>query len=302
MDPNAKPPIEIRQAFGYPLRDPAWPGKLGLGAFFLLLCVLVVGIPIVLGYLRRLFLQAVQDPDAPLPEWDAGGDLRDGGPAALVVAVYGLAGFLLFSLPLVGPFLALIPAFLLPAALTGHFALGSLAAGFDIPTMLEYVRDNLENYLLGVVLGLVVAALSLLGLVALIVGVFFTSAWGVAVTAHAWAQVYRNSKLVTAPVTVLPDARSRGHRPRPRRRTRGRALFSRRRHSSGGARLRAGAARPRRAEASVAALQAAGTPSWSVPPQADLQTAFRLSACAATATLFPRDGARGVRRRQKVGP
>jgi len=206
MDPNARPAIEIRQAFAYPLNDPAWPGKLGLGALFLLLCLLLVGIPIVLGYLRRLFLGAVQDPQAPLPEWDPGADLRDGLPATIVVAVYGLASFLLMTLPIVGPFLALVPAFLLPAALTGLFALGPLSAAFDLPTMLEYMRDNLENYLLGVVLGVVVAAVSALGLVALIVGVFFTTSWGMSVLTHAWAQVYRNSKLVTAhPVSVLPE-------------------------------------------------------------------------------------------------
>jgi MFS family permease len=206
MDPNAKPPIEIRQAFSYPMRDPGWPGKLGMGAFYLLLCLLAVGIPIVLGYLRRLFLQAVQDPDGPLPEWDPGADLRDGFPAAAVVVVYGLAGFLLVQLPLVGPFLSMVPIFLLPAALTGLFALGPLSAAFDFPAMLAYVRDNLENYLLGIVLGIVAGAVSLLGLAGLIVGVFFTASWGAAVTAHAWAQVYRNSKLVTAhPVSVLPE-------------------------------------------------------------------------------------------------
>ena len=206
MDPNAKPPIEIRRAFAYPLADPHWPGKLGLGALFLLLCLLVVGIPIVLGYLRRVFLTAVADPDAALPEWDPGPDLRDGVPAMGVVVVYALAGVFLYLIPIVGPLFALVPAFLLPAALTGLFALGPISAAFDVQTMLEYVSDNLENYLLGIVLGVVVGALSMLGLLALIVGVFATGAWGLAVLTHAWAQVYRNSKLVTAhPVSVLPE-------------------------------------------------------------------------------------------------
>jgi hypothetical protein len=206
MDPNAKPPIEIRRAFAHPTADPAWPGKLGLGALFLLLSLLVIGIPIVLGYLRRVFLQTVRDPDAPLPEWDPGADLRDGLPAMLVVAIYVLAGAFLFTIPLVGPLFALVPAFLLPAALTGLFALGPVSAAFDVPTMLEYISDNLENYLLGIVLGVVVAAVSMLGLLGLIVGVLATGAWGLLVITHAWAQVYRNSKLVTAhPVSVLPE-------------------------------------------------------------------------------------------------
>ena len=72
MDPDVSPAIEVRRALAYPLRDPAWPSKLGLGALFLLLCVLLVGIPIVLGYLRRVFLEVVRDPDAPLPEWSPG--------------------------------------------------------------------------------------------------------------------------------------------------------------------------------------------------------------------------------------
>ncbi len=206
MDPNAKPPIEIRRAFAYPTADPAWPEKMGLGALFLLLSLLVIGIPIVLGYLRRVFLRTVRDPDGPLPEWDPGADLRDGAPALLVVAVYVLAGAFLFTIPLVGPLFALVPAFLLPAALTGLFALGPLSAAFDVAAMLEYISDNLENYLLGIVLGVVVGAVSMLGLLGLIVGVFATGAWGLAVITHAWAQVYRNSKLVTAhPVSVLPE-------------------------------------------------------------------------------------------------
>ena len=206
MDPNAKPPIEIRRAFTYPTYDPAWPGKLGLGALFLVLSLLVIGIPIVLGYLRRVFLQTVRDPDGPMPEWDPGADLHDGFPAVLVVAIYVLAGVVLFAIPLVGPLFALVPAFLLPAALTGVFALGPLSAAFDLGAMLEYISDNLENYLLGIVLGVVVAAASMLGLLGLIVGVFATAAWGLVVLTHAWAQVYRNSKLVTAhPVSVLPE-------------------------------------------------------------------------------------------------
>ena len=206
MDPNEKPAIEVRNALSAPLRDPAWPGKLGLGALFMVLCLLLVGIPIVLGYLRRLFLDAVRDPDGPLPDWAPGADLLDGLPAVLVIAVYGLAALFLVQVPAVGPILALAPAFLLPAALTGLFALGRVSAAFDLVTMLEYVRDNLANYLLGVVLGVVVGALSALGVLALVVGVFATSFWGAAVLAHAWAQVYRNSKLVTPhAVSVLPE-------------------------------------------------------------------------------------------------
>lgn len=206
MDENEKPAIEIRRALAYPLRDPQWLGKLGLGALFLLLCLLLVGIPIVLGYLRRVFLEVVRDPDAPLPEWSPGDDFRDGLPALLVVLTYVLAAVMLASLPVVGSLLSLVPAFLLPAALTGLFALGWVSSAFDLPTMLEYVRDNLANYLLGIVLGVVVGALSMLGLLGLLVGVFVTVFWGAAVTTHAWAQVYRNSKLVTAhPVSVRPE-------------------------------------------------------------------------------------------------
>jgi hypothetical protein len=206
MDPNEKPAIEIRRALAYPMRDPHWLGKVGLGALFLVLCLLLVGIPIVLGYLRRLFLEVVRDPDGPLPEWDPGADFRDGLPAVLVLATYGLIGLFLLQLPLLGPLLSLVPLFLLPAALTGLFALGWVSSAFDFPAMLDYVRDNLMNYLLGTVLGLVVMACSLLGLAALLVGVFVTGFFGAAVTAHAWAQVYRNSKLVTGhPVTVRPE-------------------------------------------------------------------------------------------------
>jgi hypothetical protein len=206
MDPNEKPAVEVRQAMRHPLRDPAWPGKLGLGALFCVLSLLLVGIPIVLGWLRRLFLDVVRDPDARLPEWNPGEDFVDGLPALLVVAVYALAGSLLLEVPVFGWLLALVPGFLLPAALTGLFAMGRVSAAFDLVTMLEYVRDNLANYLLGIVLGLVAAVVSLVGLLALLVGVFATAFWAMAVTTHVWAQVYRNSKLVTPhPVAVRPE-------------------------------------------------------------------------------------------------
>ena len=207
MDPEQKPAVEVRRAMRYPLADPAWPSKIGLGALFTVLSLLLVGIPIVLGYLRRVFLEAARDPDAPMPEWDPGDDLAAGLPAVLVIALYGIAGFVLGAFPLVGSVLWIVPAFFLPAALTGLFALGRLSAAFDVVTMFEYVRDNLANYLLALVLGVVLGAAAMLGVLALIVGVFVTVFWALAVCTHAWAQVYRNSRLVTPhPVSVRPEA------------------------------------------------------------------------------------------------
>jgi hypothetical protein len=206
MDPNAKPPIEIRRAFTYPLADPTWPGKLGLGALFLLLCLLLVGIPIVLGYLRRVFLRTVADPDAPLPEWDPGADLRDGLPALLVVAVYVLAGAFLYVIPIVGPLFALVPAFPPPRRHHRPLRPGPALRRLRRPHDARVRQRQPGELPAGIVLGVVVGALSMLGLLALIVGVFATCAWGVMVLTHAWAQVYRNSKLVTAhPVSVLPE-------------------------------------------------------------------------------------------------
>ena len=131
MDPTLRPPVDVRMALAFPMRDPGWPGKLTLGAAFCVLALLLIGIPIVAGYLRRLFVRAVEDVDAPLPEWEVAQDLEDGLPVLAVLAVYGLAGFVLVQIPVLGLLLALVPAV---AARANPVVFGQISG--DVPQLL----------------------------------------------------------------------------------------------------------------------------------------------------------------------
>jgi hypothetical protein len=204
VDPT--PSLDVREAVSFPFSDRAWLSKCLVGAAFVVLSLFLVGLPVVLGYLRRLFLEVVRDPRSPLPEWEPGADFRDGLPSVLVLAAYGAAALLGSMVPAVGFFVSASIAFLVPAALTHLYAHGRLAAAFDLSWIAEYVRDNLGNYAIAFAVILASCLVGALGVLLLVVGVFLTAFWAALASVHAMAQVYRNSRLLTAhPVVVAVE-------------------------------------------------------------------------------------------------
>ncbi|HXY42289.1 MAG TPA: DUF4013 domain-containing protein [Vicinamibacteria bacterium] len=220
--------LDFGRAFTVVTEDPEWIKKILIGGLFTLACALLVGVPFVLGYFARTTRNVAAGLERPLPEWDDLGGMfseglrltavyllhvlgvvavmsalgclamlpvmalggmrshQDASQAAsaltglAMVAVYGVS--LLFSLAL---------WVYLPSALVRVAMLGGVAEGFAWRENVAFIRVNLPNYALSLVVGLVGGLLAQVGVLLCCVGVFPAAFWGYLALAHALGQTAR---------------------------------------------------------------------------------------------------------------
>ena len=89
--------------------------------------------------------------------------------------------------------LSLAITFFLPASLLWVSMKRSFGAAFQFGEIFAFIRENVGNYLLAIVVYLVANFIGQLGTILLCVGVLFTAFWSYLITTHAFAQVYRMS-------------------------------------------------------------------------------------------------------------
>jgi len=200
--------IDFGKSFTFMFKDPKWLTKIALGGVFYLLSFLLIGVPFLLGYFRRVFLAAVADPDTLLPEWDPGSDFSNGLPALGVILCYTMPIVIISFVPCVGwcvslP-LSLVIAVILPAALSHLFLQNNFAAAFDFKTIFGYIGKNTTNYILGLLVMILAAIASYLGLIAFVIGIIFTAFWAGIVTYYTLAQVYRISQMSPGLMPEMP--------------------------------------------------------------------------------------------------
>ena len=220
--------VDFGRSFTFVGEDPDWIKKILIGGAFTLACALLVGVPFVLGYFSRTLRNVVTGELRPMPEWDdLGGIFNEGlrltavyllytlGVVAVVAALgcvvmlpvmalsggggdvsdaLGVLGGLgivgAYGLAMVG-FLAL--AVYLPAALARAALRGTVADGFAWRETLGFIRANLGNYLISLVIYLLASFLSQFGILLCCVGVFPAAFWGYMVLAVALGQTVRLS-------------------------------------------------------------------------------------------------------------
>lgn len=219
--------IDFGRSFTYVSEDPDWLKKVLIGGLFGLACMLLVGIPFVLGYFSRTLRNVAAGTRPELPEWDDLGGLFEEG--LRLTAVY-----LLYTLGVVlvlGVFAAalLVPAFLasssgkaedalaavsalgivalygvvmlvslalglyLPAALARSALRGNIADAFAWRENVAFITANLANYALSLVSYLVAGFLAQFGVLLCCVGVFPAAFWSYLVLASALGQTARLS-------------------------------------------------------------------------------------------------------------
>jgi hypothetical protein len=215
--------LDFGRGFSFVFQDPDWIKKVLIGGAFSLLGTLLVGIFFVAGYALRVVQRTARDEPQPLPEWDdLGGIFADGlkvvglnlayslvltlvmgCPAGLLVAVATRVGpdpgegpvalMMILAVAMYGLFflLSLALAVYLPAALVRMALLGRFGAGFEVAQNLAFIRRNLVNYLLALVLALAASLLSQFGFLLLCIGVFPAAFWSYCVAAWAMAEVAR---------------------------------------------------------------------------------------------------------------
>lgn len=223
----AGPQFDFAKPFTYVFDDPRWLQKILVGGLFYLAGFLIIGWFFIFGYVAQVTRNIIAGAEKPLPEWeDLGGFFNEGA------RLFGV--LLLWVLPM----LALFLCFMIPAGILGAVedeglqALGSGVAGclscllvpisigmmFFVPASLlfavveqrfgaafefgriwTFIRANVGNYLLAVVVYLIARFLGGFGVALLCIGVIFTGFWSFLITAHAFAQTYRLSTHVPAP-------------------------------------------------------------------------------------------------------
>jgi hypothetical protein len=209
--------------------DPEWVKKILIGGVVTLACAVLVGVPFVLGYFSRTRRNVIAGEATPMPEWEPtiggsstracasprcacstrsgvvailaalgcvvaapfmvlGGGHRDVSDALGVLGGLGLVG--LYGLVML---VSLALAVYLPAALARSALRGTVADGFAWREILGFIRANLGNYLITLVIYLLASFLSQVGFLLCCVGIFPATFWGYMVLAVALGQTVRLS-------------------------------------------------------------------------------------------------------------
>jgi len=220
--------VDFGRSFTFVTEDPEWVKKILIGGVFTLACALLVGLPFVLGFFSRTLRNVVAGETRPMPDWDdLGGIFNEGLRLTAVYLLYTLA--FVAALAALGcvvmlPVLALSGsgrhpsdvfgvlgglgivagygllmvgslalAVYLPAALARSALRGTVADGFAWQEILGFIKANLANYLISLVIYLLASFLAQFGILLCCVGIFPAAFWGYMVLAVALGQTVRLS-------------------------------------------------------------------------------------------------------------
>ncbi|HHX65442.1 MAG TPA: DUF4013 domain-containing protein [Chloroflexi bacterium] len=210
--------MDIGRAFVYMFDDDQWVKKLAIGGLLVLASIIPIvnlftGL-VVTGYTVRIIRNVAEGRSLPLPEWDDwGGDWMRGLLVVVAAFLYSLpilfaSGFgaildtltrnteamqvaqVCFGLiSCLSSIWGLVVAVVLPAA-TIRFAMEEeFASFFRFRNIFRLIGDNLGNYVIAVLLGIVAQIIAAFGLILCVVGVFFTGFWASLVSSHLYGQV-----------------------------------------------------------------------------------------------------------------
>ena len=210
---------DLGLAFSFPFRDPSWISKFVIAALFMLLCIVGLGVFVLVGYMIQVTQRVMRRDELLLPEWkDVGVKFILGFKFAVVYGIYLLPVLLLLI-----PFFFLIIASLIAAPsdtaglFVGVYAVGfavivvpyslavsllmpiisyrfaateSIADALNIAAVLAEFRRHWQPTLIVALIAIGVESLAGIGLVAFIIGIFFTSFYAYLVSAYLHGALY----------------------------------------------------------------------------------------------------------------
>lgn len=226
--PTSQGSVDFGRSFTFVTEDPDWIKKILIGGVFTLACAVLVGVPFVLGYFSRTLRNVVAGEERPMPEWDdLGGIFNEGLRLTAVYLIYVLAIGAIMAVPLgvmILPLVAysgghgdvsdalgvlgglgvvgfyglamlvyLLLTIFLPAALARSALRGTVADGFAWREILGFIRANMGNYLITLVIFLLASFLAQFGFLLCCVGIFPAGFWAYMVLAVALGQTVRLS-------------------------------------------------------------------------------------------------------------
>ncbi len=191
--------INYTRAFSFMFEDKNWAVKILLGAVFNLLTLVLVGIPFILGYLLELAKNSSEGKEIPLPEWDNLGDKFTKGLVFLVILIiYYMPGIILSFIPYIkicfGPLYLLAFLFILPYITVKYAQTGSFEEAFRFNELFDFVKKNINNLIIVVLLSIALTIIAGFGIIALGVGIFFTMFWASLAIYYLYGKVYREGE------------------------------------------------------------------------------------------------------------
>lgn len=216
---DAKPQFDFGKPFSYVFDDPEWVQKILIGGLFYLAGIFIVGWFFVLGYVAQTTRNIIAGMPRPLPQWeDLGNFFNEGLRLFAVILVYilpliMLAVFIMVPASIMSGLdndaaqffgsiisgcvtclfvpLTLAVTFFLPASLLFAAVDQRFSAAFEFRRIWPFIKQNIGNYLLAVVVYLVARFIGGFGIMLLCIGIIFTAFWSFLITAHGFAQAYR---------------------------------------------------------------------------------------------------------------
>jgi hypothetical protein len=212
--------MDIGKSLGFVFEDKKWVEKMLIGGLISL--VPIIGAFWVMGYGVKLVRNVRNGDPEPLPEWENFGDLLSDGFKLFVI-------YFVWAIPLIiSYFPTLLPAILAqdaggdtsaalgivsacfgclmtlyglfyavisPALMVKFADIGEISAGLDFKGILDFVKKNLGQIVLVVIVGIAVSLIAqLVGLILCLIGIVFTLFWARIVMAHMIAQIDKDDR------------------------------------------------------------------------------------------------------------
>ncbi|MDR3578224.1 MAG: DUF4013 domain-containing protein [Anaerolineaceae bacterium] len=209
--------MDFALAFSYPFKDPDWAKKILIAG--LITIIPIIGWIFLLGWGVEITRRVIRSEQTLLPDIDFGTHLAQGFQVFIIELVYAIP-LIIFTLPpnlipvivqnmqdsnyattltaviglccgglslIYGLFLG----FVLPAAIGNFAAKGTIGAGFSFGEIFALIRTAPVAYLIVFLASILASIIAQLGIIACVVGFFFTSAYAVVVMGHFYGQAYR---------------------------------------------------------------------------------------------------------------
>ena len=215
----AKPQFDFAKPFSYVFDDPDWLTKILIGGLFYIAGFLIIGWFFILGYMARTARNVIANHPRPLPLWENLGDFFNEGLRLFGVVLAVIFPMILLAIGVMIPAgilgsidnegaeaigglmsgavaclfvpLSLAVTFFLPAMLLFAAVEQRFGAAFELGRIWPFIKQNIGNYVLAIVVYLIARFIGGFGIVLLCIGVVFTGFWSFLITTHAFAQVYR---------------------------------------------------------------------------------------------------------------
>jgi len=189
---------DIARSFTYMFEDKSWLPKMLVGAAFVLLSGLLVGIPFVLGYAMLAIRRAYEDQESPLPEWDNFGEIITKGFMALIILVIVYVPSLILSLFgscmwLLVVFYDILALLLVPILLSRYAITGDMNAVFQVNEIFEMLRENLASLAAVLIMQIVFGIIAIGGTLALGIGFLFSSFYATLAVSFLYGKVYQEA-------------------------------------------------------------------------------------------------------------